>query len=1021
MVRPVTSEADPFGTAALRESVLAAWRDSPTRFREDANTEEDLRLGAYRDRMVVELAQNAADAAAAVGEPGTVRWDIVRVADRLELRVANTGALLDATGVAALASLRASAKRTGPLVGRFGVGFAAVLAVTEAPRVVSATGGVAFSAAATRRCVEGHPVIGTILAEPGREVPVLRLVWPTGADEPPVPDGFTTEVRLPLRGDVDGEALLDHIAALAPDLLLALPWLARLWIGDRRWERVDGPDGVVTLVGPDDPAGTRWLTRQRTGRFTDTQAAGLGTEARARPEWAVRWAVALDTDDRPVPVTADVLHAPTPTDERLSLPARLFATLPLEPSRRRVMPGQATDMVLAAAAAEYAELVVGIARRWRTRLVPLPGFPASDVDARLREEIATVLATTCWLPAACAVADGVQPSVPDRAPAGAVVLDVPEATLERLLADVVPGLLAEWLAQPAYASALSALGVRRLRPAELVAAVSGLSRPPGWWHELYGALAAVVDGNAAATEELGALPVPLVDGRTVTGPRGVFLPRDDLARSCVDPRALGLRVAHPDAAHPLLERLGARPAGAIDLLDAPAVREAVATSVTEVPVGADPRELADLVLGLVAASGIRPGDRPWLSALALPDAHGEPRAAGELLMPDAPLLDVLAKDAVGPEAPLAVLDEEVAESWPGGVLAAVGVRGSFTLVRDEDPVGPDHELADEAQWWAWIRGDERPPPRVVGVRDLDLIDETAWPEALRLLAGTPETAGALADPRGYCAWWLARFAVLAGHPPRRWRLPEAVELAGLYDPIPDVDLPAALLVTIGVRDSPRVSDPEEAGDLLDRLGDPARDVSVATALRGYAELADAVLAARVVPAEVPPPSRVRVLSGATSRAEDAVILDQPWLLGVCSDDEIMAAGPFEPAPPGGGAAGADRVLALADLCGVPLASEVIDATPSSVGEWLRWSDLGAVRLACALLGVDPPRGGVVIHEELTAAGEPVAWWVAADGTAHAQDSPDGLARALAWALGRWSDRWMLAGLLAEPGATTLLR
>ena len=43
---------------------------SPARFREDANAEEDYALGGYRDRVVVELAQNAADAAARAGVPG---------------------------------------------------------------------------------------------------------------------------------------------------------------------------------------------------------------------------------------------------------------------------------------------------------------------------------------------------------------------------------------------------------------------------------------------------------------------------------------------------------------------------------------------------------------------------------------------------------------------------------------------------------------------------------------------------------------------------------------------------------------------------------------------------------------------------------------------------------------------------------------------------------------------------------------------------------------------------------------
>ena len=92
---------DPFGTEALRETVLRAWRDSPTRLIEDTNVEHDLRVGAYRDRLFVELAQNAADAALEAGAPGSVR---VSVMDG-ELRFANTGAPLDAPGVEALSSV----------------------------------------------------------------------------------------------------------------------------------------------------------------------------------------------------------------------------------------------------------------------------------------------------------------------------------------------------------------------------------------------------------------------------------------------------------------------------------------------------------------------------------------------------------------------------------------------------------------------------------------------------------------------------------------------------------------------------------------------------------------------------------------------------------------------------------------------------------------------------------------------------------------------------------------------------
>src|SRR3954465_15618016 len=123
--------ADPFGTAGVRRRVLAAWSADPARFREDANAEEDLVRGGYRNRLLVELAQNAADAAVRAGMPGRLRLELTGG----ERRAPTTGEPRAAAGVQALATLRASAKRDGPAtVGRFGVGFAAVLAVSDEPR-----------------------------------------------------------------------------------------------------------------------------------------------------------------------------------------------------------------------------------------------------------------------------------------------------------------------------------------------------------------------------------------------------------------------------------------------------------------------------------------------------------------------------------------------------------------------------------------------------------------------------------------------------------------------------------------------------------------------------------------------------------------------------------------------------------------------------------------------------------------------------------------------------------------------
>ncbi|MGH3822075.1 MAG: sacsin N-terminal ATP-binding-like domain-containing protein, partial [Pseudonocardiaceae bacterium] len=478
---------DPFGTAALRAGVLAAWRGSPTRFREDANAESDLALLSYADRLLVELAQNAADAAHRAGMLGYLRVSV----EGGELRAANTGVPLDAAGVAALAALRASAKREGASVGWFGVGFAAVLGVTDAPRVVSRSGGVQFSAERTADAIASDPALCTELTRRDGRPPVLRLVWPV-EDDPPA--GFDTEVQLPLRAGIDPQALLATCAAEAGDLLLALPWLYRIDIGDRVLRR-EGEDPVLVYDGAEL---RRWRVVRRAGTLPGVVLAGLGPEARA--QWNLCWALPVGLDGSPLPLTGDVLHAPTPTAERLTLPARLIGTVPVDSSRRHIHPGPAADMVLDTACQAYPALATALAPGQRTALVPSPGFPASEVDAALRDGIVAALRLARWLPAACGG---------EVVPAEALVLDVPLPDLAELLGGVAPTLLDAELAAPGHVAALTALGVRRLRPADIAELLAGLDRPPSWWRHCYAALTPLLDADPAAREELGALPVPL--------------------------------------------------------------------------------------------------------------------------------------------------------------------------------------------------------------------------------------------------------------------------------------------------------------------------------------------------------------------------------------------------------------------------------------------------------------------------------------------------------------------------------
>src|SRR5215212_12130918 len=271
----LTGVPDPFHTAAQRTRVLTAWAASPARFREDANAEEDLVRGGYRDRLVVELAQNAADAAQRAGVPGRLRLEL---AGNL-LKAANTGAPLDAAGVLALATLRASAKRDeAGTVGRFGVGFAAVLAVSDEPAVLSTTGGVRFSAARTRAELAGLPAVSDEVARREGAVPVLRLPWPAVGTPP---EGFATEVVLPLRPGARN-AVAAALQALTADLLLALPGLAEVTVADDG-ERVLTRQGTAPDVRLTDGGDvTTWRVAETSGELPASLLADRPVEERAR-------------------------------------------------------------------------------------------------------------------------------------------------------------------------------------------------------------------------------------------------------------------------------------------------------------------------------------------------------------------------------------------------------------------------------------------------------------------------------------------------------------------------------------------------------------------------------------------------------------------------------------------------------------------------------------------------------------------------------------------------------------------
>ena len=316
------------------------------------------------------------------------------------------------------------------------------------------------------------------------------------------------------------------------------------------------------------------------------------------------------------------------------------------------------------------------------------------------------------------------------------------------LAPVLPGLIAGPARHPAFA----VLGVRRLPLAELADLLASLDREPAWWRGLYTALAGA---PAEELAELGALPVPLADGRLVRGPRGLLLPGSGLEHP--DRLAvLGLRVVAPEAAHPLLVRLGAFEATPRTVLEDAATRAAVAASYdAAVEAGYDddrPERVADAVLGLVAALDAEPGDYPYLADLALPGDDGDWYPAGELLLPGSPLAEVIAADA-----PFGTVDQAAVDRYGARALEAAGVLSSFGLVRAEDVELDESAIdldLDGVEDWAAdsaaMLGEPELPPvalEFTAVRDLDLVDADRWPRALELLLRPPlRAAAARPDP-----------------------------------------------------------------------------------------------------------------------------------------------------------------------------------------------------------------------------------------------------------------------------------
>ncbi|MDO8143625.1 sacsin N-terminal ATP-binding-like domain-containing protein [Isoptericola sp. 178] len=156
------------------DRTIQSYRAHPDLISEHANHEESIRTGGYANRTLLELVQNAADALAGTAgaeDPNAGRVEIILDPVRRALYCANAGRPFSASGLTAVTMAHLSGKR-GDEIGRFGLGFKSVLAVSRTPQVFSRTISFEFgSEHATRELAD---------VAASKRYPVLRTA--TGVD-----------------------------------------------------------------------------------------------------------------------------------------------------------------------------------------------------------------------------------------------------------------------------------------------------------------------------------------------------------------------------------------------------------------------------------------------------------------------------------------------------------------------------------------------------------------------------------------------------------------------------------------------------------------------------------------------------------------------------------------------------------------------------------------------------------------------------------------------------------------------
>jgi len=326
------------------DRTLNSYESKPEWVEEHAHIEQAIAEGGYGHRQVYELVQNGADAM--VGRSGG-RIEVILT--DTHLYCANEGDPIDEAGLGAMLSSNTSRKR-GEEIGRFGLGFKSVLAVTDRPEFFSRPVSLRFSDAYSAGLINEH--IGTVEFPH----PILRLGEPldpgdSAASDPILEDLMSwsvTVVRLKRDPSRDTSWLAKDLSDFPAEFLLFTRHVNQLILDDR----VAGLNRTITVQrGGEDVRlieGTvdqRWRVFRKVVEPTAEARKDAGRR-QERDRLPVDWAVPMSG-----PASVGKFWAFFPTTFETTLSGILNAPWKTNPDRENLLRGDFNEFLIDVAAA----------------------------------------------------------------------------------------------------------------------------------------------------------------------------------------------------------------------------------------------------------------------------------------------------------------------------------------------------------------------------------------------------------------------------------------------------------------------------------------------------------------------------------------------------------------------------------------------------------------------------------------------------------------------------------------------